>query len=56
MIRVSNYEMKKLRERFPGIQAVRTVHAYYVHEAPKTIAFLKSGCGAEVKSVHASRA
>ena len=40
MIQVSKEEMKKLRERFPGIRATRTVHKYYIEENPRVLAFL----------------
>ena len=44
MIQVSKEEMAKLRERFPGIHATRTVHKYYVEERREIIAFLKNNC------------
>ena len=42
MIQVDKTQIKKLRERFPGIYATRTVHKYYVEENPKVVAFLKN--------------
>lgn len=45
MIQVSKDDMKKLRKKFPGIRARKTVHKYYVDEVPRVIAFLKSECG-----------
>lgn len=42
MIQVSKEEMKKLRDRFPNIQATRTVHKYYVEERPEIVSFLKN--------------
>lgn len=47
MIQVNKEDMKKLRERFPNIQATRTVHKYYVEERPEIVAFLKRGIRAE---------
>jgi len=43
MIQVNKQEMAKLREKFPKIKATRTVHKYYIEEAPEYIAFLKRG-------------
>ena len=48
MIQVNKSEMKKLRQRFPGIHATRTVHKYYIEERPEIVAFLKNGCGEKV--------
>ena len=41
MIQVTKEEMKKLRERFPGVRATRTVHKYYIEENPRLLAFLR---------------
>lgn len=43
MVRITKEEMQKLRERFPNIRATRTVHKYYIEEAPEYIAFLNKG-------------
>ena len=43
MVRLSKEEMKRMRERFPKIQATRTVHRYYIEERPEYMAFLKNG-------------
>lgn len=41
LIQVSKEDMRKLRKRFPGVQATRTVHKYYVEERPEYVSFLK---------------
>ncbi len=43
MIQVTKEQMKKLRKKFPGIQATRTVHKYYIEENPQYIDYLKDG-------------
>lgn len=52
MIQVNKENMKKLRKRFPGIRATRTVHKYYVDESPRVVNFLNNNCKA-VEHKHA---